>query len=214
MAAGDYFNKANFKSMYTGSAWELTPEYNTENASTKYLWHKSFYFHATTFVIKMEAVQSAFAKITLHWKVYYYDRAQNTWVLYDDETCYQAWLDYDHNIRKIAHNRTETGIDRTDVSNNHEWFIDIEVVNDETSGNENNYNGYLNFYMGGTEFSNYNDSTCDFLWKPGEYIYGMAPGISENSTRYPSGAPDHRSTLRGTPISVSTGTARYIFSEG
>ena len=217
MAAGDYINKANYKAMYTGSSWELTANINTENlpsGEAKYLWHRAYSFHSTSFVLEMNAVQRALAKITLGWMVYYYDIAQGRWVLYDEAECYEAWLDYDHGTRKIAHNRTESGIAKTDISNNHDWFVRVEVNYDETSGNEGNYDAYLKFYLGATEMSNYSDSTCDFLWKPGKHIYGMQPSMNLTSSYSPSGTPDTKRLLRGTPISVAAGTARYIYSEG
>ena len=100
------------------------------------------------------------------------------------------------------------------MSNNHSWFVHIKVDYDNTSGSESNYDGYLNFYLGATELANYSDSTCDFLWKPGNPIYGMQPRADESSQNYPTGAPNPKAALRGTPISVTTGTAKYIFSEG
>lgn len=211
MAAGDYITKANYRSMYTGSAWEISESYSATEASHKYLWTRKMYISAQSFVLQMSVDQQFFATIKLHWDVYYYNVATSAWVKADDYTVHTGPSDYDYKTRRITHNRNESA-NLNDVSNNHAWFVYLSVT--DSSGNENNYDAYFNIWAGATEMANYSDSTCDFLWKPGNPIYGLQPYTTTSNNTTPSGSGDRKHSMRGTPISVNSGTARYIFTEG
>lgn len=219
MAAGDYITKANYRSMYTGSSWEITKSYSASEASHKYLWYKGIYLYATSFVLLINVTQEWFAAVYMDYDVYFYNESSGTWTLFRSGTVYTKATGTTNPNFLMTHNRDSTEFslvnkDVADISNNHLWYITIKVDYDQTSGNENNYDAYVQIRAGATEMVDYTDTSCDFLWKTGEKIYGFVPAVSTDSSRSPSGHPNPKGNYAGNPISVSSGTARYIHSYG
>lgn len=191
MATGDKINYANYKAMVPG-AWRITPSWKDTN--------KTIYLSACSFVIQIRVTSVWFRKSRIWLTAYYYNGS--SWV--------QAYTGYisksggSSGDAKYYHNRADEGTTSGDSHQHHLWKFVIAMDPEGSS------HGYFNIWAGGLETMNETEYNNYFK---GNKIMGVKCAYSDSSSDSAFVASNHPSTNKGTKISVSAGTHKYICYE-
>lgn len=199
MASGDLINYANYRAMRDDSAWTAS---NTWTDSTSF----TVYISAPSFIVRARVSSVLFRSNWVKVTASYYNGSGWTTV-FTDRQAYKSgagsaeW--------KFYHNRAKEGTSAEDAHMHHLWKF---VVN--MRGKDGSAHGYFDLWCGGIEMMTESEWNSYVKGSGNNKIKWCKPGWSVLGGTYRSDAEfiagERPSAHRGTPISVASGTYRYM----
>lgn len=192
MAVGDQINYANYKAMVP-TAWRIEKEWSEPNG-------KTIYISSCSFVVRIEADSVLFRKARIAFKAYYYNGS--AWVhAYDGSATVQG---INNKTVRFYHNRGAEGSTAGDQHQHHLWKY---VMESSSSGSAYTK---LKIWLGGLETMTENEYDNYFY---GRLLMGVKCGYNASTNDTAFVASNYPSVYKGTPISISSGTYKYLCYE-
>lgn len=191
MAVGDVINYANYKAMYP-SAWRTNPQWTDTNLTV--------YLASCSFVVRARATSVWLRTGTCTVTAYYYNGS--SWV--HAYTLSASQKNGGTTDRKAYHNRAAEGTTSGDSHQHHCWKFVVSMSHPGSA------HGYFTIWAAGIETMTEAEYNSYFK---GKYIHGVSCSYQVNGTESAFLSAHHPSVHRGTPISIASGTAKYICHE-
>ena len=193
MAAGDKINYANYKAMVP-VVWRIEQSWSEPNG-------KTIYISSCSFIVQIKASSVLLRNARIAFNAYYYNGS--AWVFaYSESATVQG---INSKTFKFFHNRESEGSTNADQHQHHLWKYVMESSSTGSASTE------FRIWLGGLETMTETEYNSYFKGKP---IHGIKceckTGVSDASFV----ASNHPSVNRGTPISIASGTYKYICHEG
>ena len=192
MAVGDEINYANYKAMVT-AAWRISNSWGNQDIT--------IYLSACSFVIQAKCNSVLFRSSSIDVNAYYY--SGSSWVY-----AYNLHLTLSGAQNPIStkayHNRADEGTTTGDQHQHHLWKF---VVNMSWAGSAG-----ADFVLWASGLETMNETEYNSYFK-GEKLMGIKCEYKTGVTDSSFVLTNHPSTLKGTPISISSGTYKYICYE-
>lgn len=198
MARGDLINYANFRSMH-GVSWDAV-----SSSSERVNGNQTIYICGISFCVGMY-INSAWLwdGITVDWTVSYYNGSSWVTVLNERKSTDGVNRGY---WTYFYHNRKAEGTSSGDNPNYHLWKVTLTRVS-----STGDCSHFLDVYVGGPAMLN--ETEYNNVCK-GKLMKGYRPGYWRKGGTYSSDdaflAGESPQTKRGTSISVSTGTYKWL----
>ena len=190
MAVGDVINYANYKAI-APTSWSLNLDWTDEN--------KTIYLSACSFVLKIKVTSVWFRKSRIWLTSYYYNGS--AWV--QAYTGYLSESGGSSNEAYFYHNRSTEGSTTEDQPQHHLWKFVIEMDPEGSS------HGYFNIWAGGLEMMSETEYNTNFK---GEKLQGIRCVWGDELNYIDSTwiSSWHSKVNKGTPISISSGTYKWL----
>lgn len=191
MAVGDLITYDNYRAMVP-MTWRITPQWSDTNLTV--------HLASCSFVVRARVTSVLFRTGSCTVTAYYYNGS--TWV--HAYTLSVSQTNAGSKEQKGYHNRATEGTTSGDSHNHHLWKF---VVSMSYPGSAH---GYFDIWSAGVETMT--KSEYDSYFKGGK-IHGIKGTYVVNTTDSAFLATYHPGVMRGTPISIASGTHKYICHE-
>ena len=192
MSVGDLITYDNYKAMVS-SSWRIEQSWSGPNG-------KTIYISSCSFIVQIKASSVLFRSARIAFDAYYYDGS--AWVFaYSGSATVQG---INSKTLQFFHNRESEGSTDDDQHQHHLWKYVMESSSSGSASTE------LKIWLGGLETMTENEYNTYFK---GNKIMGLKCEYNDNTTDTAFVASNYPSVYRGTPVSISSDSHKYLCYE-
>lgn len=192
MAVGDLITYDNYKAMVP-EVWRIEQSWSEPNG-------KTIYISSCSFIVQIEASSVLFRNARIAFNAYYYNGS--AWVYaYSGSATVQG---INSKTLQFFHNREAEGSTDADQHQHHLWKYVMESTSSGSAWTK------LKIWLGGLETMTVNEYDTYFY---GHLLMGVKCEYNDGTTDTAFVASNYPSVYKGTPVSISSGTYKYLCYE-